>query len=105
MNYEDKTLTCQDCGQPFVFRAADESYHATKRFTNEPKRCPSCRHARRNERNGGCGQVLRETHPWYAPIVVKTPPPRFNPVVTPQSASPIASANGARPHGQAGTGQ
>ena len=105
MNYEDKTLTCQDCGQPFVFRATDESYGAAKTFTNESKLCPSCRHARSNERNCGCGQGPRETHPWYAPIVVKTPTLRFNPVVTPQSASPIASGIGARPHGQAETGQ
>ncbi len=95
MNYEDKTLTCQDCGQPFVFRAADESYHALKGFTNESKRCPSCRHALRIKRNGGWGLGLRETHPWYAPIVVKTPPPYSNPVGTPQSASPIASVSDA----------
>ena len=35
MNYEDRTLTCQDCGQPFVFSADDQSYHATKGFPNE----------------------------------------------------------------------
>ena len=60
MNYEDKTLTCQGCGQPFTFSADDQSYHATKGFTNEPKRCNSCRQARRNERDGGYGQ--REMH-------------------------------------------
>ncbi len=63
MNYEDKTLTCQDCGQPFTFSADDQSYHATKGFTNEPKRCESCRQTRRNERNGGYGQGQREMHP------------------------------------------
>ena len=63
MNYEDKTLTCVDCGQPFVFSADDQSYHATKGFTNEPKRCTSCREARRSERNGGYGQGSREMHP------------------------------------------
>ena len=63
MNYEDKTLTCLDCGQPFVFSADDQSYHATKGFTNEPKRCASCRQARRNERNGGSDRGPREMHP------------------------------------------
>ncbi len=63
MNYEDKTLTCQDCGQSFTFSADDQSYHATKGFTNEPKRCDSCRQARRNERGGGYGQGPREMHP------------------------------------------
>ena len=52
MSYEDKTLRCQDCGQPFTFSADDQSFHAMKGFTNEPKRCTSCRDARRNERTG-----------------------------------------------------
>ena len=63
MNYEDKTLTCQDCGQPFTFSADDQSFHAMKGFTNEPKRCASCRQTRRNERNGGYGQGQREMYP------------------------------------------
>ncbi|MCZ6789266.1 MAG: zinc-ribbon domain containing protein [Chloroflexi bacterium] len=62
MNYEDKTLTCLDCGQPFTFSADDQSYHALKGFTNEPNRCESCRQARRNERDGGFGQSPREMH-------------------------------------------
>ncbi len=55
MNYEDKTLTCLDCGQPFTFSADDQAYHAQKGFTNEPKRCASCRQMRRGERGGGGG--------------------------------------------------
>ena len=105
MNYEDRTLTCQDCKQFFTFRADDQSYPATKGSTNEPKRCASCRQERRNERNGRYNQGSRETHPWYAPIVVKTPPPRFSPVATARSTAAIASADGARPHRQAATGR
>ncbi len=63
MIYEDRTLTCQDCGQPFTFSADDQSYHAEKGYTNEPKRCASCRQARRGERNGGFAQGQREMHP------------------------------------------
>ncbi len=63
MSYEDKTLTCQDCGQPFTFSADDQSFHAEKGFTNEPKRCVSCREARRSEQNGGHGQGRREMFP------------------------------------------
>ena len=64
MNYEDKTLTCQDCGQPFVFSADDQAFHAMKGFTNEPKRCTSCRQSRRNAGGGGgYGQGPREMHP------------------------------------------
>ena len=63
MNYEDKNLTCQDCGQPFTFSADDQSFHAMKGFTNEPKRCDSCRQARRNERGDGYSQGPSEMHP------------------------------------------
>lgn len=62
MNYQDKTLTCVDCGQPFTFSADDQAFHVTKGFTNEPKRCTSCREARRSERNGGVGGGQREMH-------------------------------------------
>ncbi len=65
MAYTDKTLTCADCGAPFTFSADDQSYHAQKGFTNEPKRCPNCRAAKREQRgessyggssSGGYGQ-------------------------------------------------
>ena len=62
MNYVDRTLTCLDCGQPFTFSADDQSYHAQKGFTNEPKRCAPCRQARRGQRDGGYGQSQREMH-------------------------------------------
>ena len=64
MSYEDKTLTCQDCGQEFTFSADDQQYHADKGYTNEPKRCPSCRASRRGSGGGGGGYgSRREMHP------------------------------------------
>ncbi len=64
MSYEDKTLTCQDCGQEFTFSADDQQYHAEKGYTNEPKRCPSCRASRRTGGGGGGGYgSRREMHP------------------------------------------
>ena len=67
MSYEDRTLTCLDCGQSFTFSADDQSYHAEKGYTNEPKRCPSCRQARRGQRygdgfGGGYDRGPREMH-------------------------------------------
>jgi len=53
VSYTDKTLTCADCGTSFTFSADDQSYHAQKGYTNEPKRCPACRAARRSEERGG----------------------------------------------------
>ena len=55
MAYTDKTLTCVDCGASFTFSAEDQEYHASRGFTNEPKRCASCRQARKSERGGGGG--------------------------------------------------
>jgi CxxC-x17-CxxC domain-containing protein len=55
VNFTDKTLTCADCGAPFTFSADDQAFHQERGFTNEPRRCPSCRAARRSERNGGGG--------------------------------------------------
>ncbi len=63
MSYEDKNLTCTDCGATFVFSADDQSYHAEKGYQNEPKRCPDCRSARRAGGGGGGYGGAREMHP------------------------------------------
>jgi CxxC-x17-CxxC domain-containing protein len=55
MSYQDKTLTCAECGQPFTFSADDQAYHAQKGYTNEPKRCTTCRQSRRDQRYSGSG--------------------------------------------------
>ena len=55
MSYTDKTLTCADCGDSFSFTAGEQEFHASKGFTNEPRRCPNCRAARRTGRDGGGG--------------------------------------------------
>lgn len=55
MSYQDRELTCVECGQPFTFTGEDQAYHAQRGFTNDPKRCPNCRAARRSERGGGGG--------------------------------------------------
>jgi len=61
--YTDKTLTCQDCGQSFTFSGEDQEFFATKGYS-EPKRCPSCREARKAERgDGGGGRSYRQMYP------------------------------------------
>lgn len=54
--YNDKTLTCADCSQQFVFTASEQDFYAQRGFT-EPRRCPSCRASRKAARNatGGGG--------------------------------------------------
>lgn len=65
MSYQDKSLTCQDCGQSFPFSGEDQAFHAEKGY-NDPKRCPSCRRARREARGDVGGEYRsypREMHP------------------------------------------
>jgi CxxC-x17-CxxC domain-containing protein len=55
MSPADKTLQCSDCGTSFTFTAEEQDFFATKGYTNEPKRCPACRQAKRAQRNGSGG--------------------------------------------------
>ncbi len=55
MSYQDRTMTCVECGSGFVFSADDQEFHASKGFTNDPKRCPTCRQSRRASSGGGGG--------------------------------------------------
>jgi CxxC-x17-CxxC domain-containing protein len=45
----DKTLVCADCGQEFIFSASEQAFFAERQFS-EPRRCPSCRAARKAAR-------------------------------------------------------
>jgi CxxC-x17-CxxC domain-containing protein len=53
--YNDKILTCRDCGQNFVFTTGEQEFFASRGFANEPSRCPSCRAERkaRTQAEGG----------------------------------------------------
>src|SRR5579883_1651633 len=58
--FADKSLTCADCGSPFVFTAGEQEFHAQKGFTNEPRRCASCRSVRRQQRGSYSSGGTRE---------------------------------------------
>ncbi len=45
----DKTLTCSDCNQSFTFTASEQDFYTERGFT-EPRRCPTCRAARKAQR-------------------------------------------------------
>jgi len=55
MPFQDKSIQCVDCGTTFTFSAADQEFFQSKGYTNEPKRCPECRQARKSDRYGGSG--------------------------------------------------
>ncbi len=66
MVFQERTLTCVECQNSFAFTVEDQQYHAEKGYTNEPKRCPSCRESRRSERRssmGGFGGAPRQMYP------------------------------------------
>ena len=50
--FQDKALTCRDCGVEFVFTASEQQFFAEKGFTNDPGRCPACRAARKHQGSG-----------------------------------------------------
>jgi hypothetical protein len=46
--YNDKNLTCADCGQEFVFTASEQDFYAQRGFTlpvvsRQPQGCPQRR--------------------------------------------------------------
>jgi CxxC-x17-CxxC domain-containing protein len=55
--FQDKTLTCRDCGREFVFTAGEQQFYQSRGLMNEPGRCPECRAARKAARGdaGGYG--------------------------------------------------
>jgi CxxC-x17-CxxC domain-containing protein len=55
MSFEDKSLQCSDCGSTFTFSAEEQELFQSRGYTNEPKRCPTCRQARKTERFGSSG--------------------------------------------------
>src|SRR6188472_3717736 len=48
----DKILTCRECGATFTFTEGEQAFYAQKGFS-EPTRCPSCRAAKKANRNSG----------------------------------------------------
>ncbi len=53
--FEDQTRTCVDCGDEFVWTAGEQEFFHEKGFTDPPKRCKTCRQARKigREPRGG----------------------------------------------------
>ena len=47
--YNDRILTCADCGQEFAFTASEQEFYAQRQFT-DPRRCASCRASRKAAR-------------------------------------------------------
>jgi CxxC-x17-CxxC domain-containing protein len=55
-SYEDRVLTCKDCGTQFVFTAGEQEFYASRGLMHAPGRCASCR-ATRKARLGESGSI------------------------------------------------
>lgn len=71
MIYNDKVLTCRECGKEFVFTAGEQEFYASRGLMNQPGRCPDCRATRRQRMTTTGGGTMedrsmrpqREMHP------------------------------------------
>jgi len=58
----DRTITCKDCTEDFIFTEGEQEFFQEKGFTNDPVRCPECRKKRKAQKNqsrGGGGYNSR----------------------------------------------
>ena len=63
MVFQDRSLVCAECGDSFAFSADDQRYHMERGYT-DPKRCPTCRQARRTDRGqSGYDSGPRQMYP------------------------------------------
>jgi CxxC-x17-CxxC domain-containing protein len=60
--FQDRTLTCRDCGESFQFSAGEQQFFSSKGLVNDPQRCPSCRSAAKRARSTGTPSGTREYH-------------------------------------------
>jgi len=52
MSFVDKSIQCSDCGSTFTFSATEQEQFAQRGYTNDPKRCTSCRALRKAQGSG-----------------------------------------------------
>jgi len=55
VSFTDITITCRDCGQPFVWTASEQEFYQSRGFENQPVRCRDCRNSRKSRTGGGGG--------------------------------------------------
>jgi len=68
MSFVDKSILCSDCGTTFTFTAGEQEFFASKGFTNEPRRCSSCRQAAKAERYGNSSYSYRRPREMFPAV-------------------------------------
>jgi hypothetical protein len=46
---DDIVIVCEDCSQPFTWTAGEQSFYAERGFA-KPRRCATCRRARKQSK-------------------------------------------------------
>jgi CxxC-x17-CxxC domain-containing protein len=67
MIFQDKPIQCFDCGATFTFSAGEKELFASKGYNNAPKRCPSCRQARKTRQYGDSANGYKNDSDNYKP--------------------------------------
>jgi CxxC-x17-CxxC domain-containing protein len=80
MSYQDKQLSCSDCGNSFTFDAGEQESFASRGYTNEPKRCPSCRQARKSQQSVSDGGSYNSGNRSYGSGSFSSAPRQMYPV-------------------------
>jgi hypothetical protein len=73
--YEDISLDCSDCHQPFTFTKGEQAFFAEKQLT-PPKRCKPCRQKRKEAKEGNGGGTY-SAGSGYAPSYPEAPADDF----------------------------
>ena len=63
MSFQEKSLYCVDCDTTFTFTVEEQEFFQSKGYTNEPKRCPECRRARKSANGNSLYRTPREMFP------------------------------------------
>jgi CxxC-x17-CxxC domain-containing protein len=79
MSFQDKSIQCAECNATFTFSVQDQEFFQTKGFTNEPKRCPTCRQTRRAQTGNNTGFSTRQMFPATCADCGKTTEVPFEP--------------------------
>ena len=48
VEFEERIIRCVDCGNEFTWSAEEQAFFRDKGLTNEPKRCKTCREAKKS---------------------------------------------------------
>src|SRR5258708_32129165 len=107
---EDKSITCVDCGEEFLFTAGEQAFYRERGLTNEPTRCKNCREKRKAGRGGhpggagggrggggGLGGPEEDPPPASAWRLLGAPPPPPPPTPGPRSDGPCRCAAAKQP--------